>query len=452
MAKRGGLGRGLDALIPEKKSGSGDKREKEGKKAKKSGSKSSGKVKAKTPVPEYQPEEDSVAAAGQVTDTESNVYSGIGQNDEEHPKTEGQAAKSDMKAEKQTAESDLKTEEQTIKADLKREEQTSEADSETEIQEAQSAESHAETVRASNAEHTYETARDIPLEETADGWEEGAGKQDVEGKQDSQKKEGEVVLLKLTSVEPNRDQPRKYFDDDAIAELADSIRQFGIIQPLLVQEKDDYYEIIAGERRWRAAQKAGLKEVPAIIKQFSSQEAVEVALIENIQREDLNPIEEAKAFERLVRDYGLSQEAVAGRVSKSRSAIANSMRLLRLDESVQKMVETAQISEGHARAILGVPSRDIQKQMAELIAKEGLSVRQTEKLVRDTMRPSKATQAPAVSVRDTMLLGLAENMKTVLGTKVSIRPTGKTKGRIEIEYYSDEELDRLYELLLSISG
>ena len=169
---------------------------------------------------------------------------------------------------------------------------------------------------------------------------------------------GDVISMRISKVEPNRDQPRKYFDDTAIEELADSVRQFGIIQPLLVQKKDDYYEIIAGERRWRAAQKAGLKEVPVIVKTFSNQEAVEVSLIENIQREDLNPIEEAKAYERLVKEYGLSQEAVAGRVSKSRSAVANSMRLLKLNEAVQSKVETGELSEGHARAILGVADED----------------------------------------------------------------------------------------------
>lgn len=266
---------------------------------------------------------------------------------------------------------------------------------------------------------------------------------------EAQNIQGEVVSVRIGLVEPNRGQPRKYFDDTAINELADSIKQFGVIQPLLVQEKDGYYEIIAGERRWRAAQKAGLKEVPVIIRRFSSQEAVEVALIENIQREDLNPMEEARAYERLVKEYGLSQEDVAGRVSKSRSAITNSMRLLRLDESVQKMVETSQISEGHARALLGLASADAQKKAAEQVVEDRLSVRQTEKLVREANKPVREKKK-TVKESDPVIQGLAGNMTTVLGTKVSIRSYGRDKGRIEIEYYSAEDLDRIYELLLSV--
>lgn len=261
-----------------------------------------------------------------------------------------------------------------------------------------------------------------------------------------------VVSMRLSSVEPNRDQPRKYFDDDKIAELADSIRQFGIIQPLLVQEKEGYYEIIAGERRWRAAQKAGLKEVPVIIKTFSNQEAVEVSLIENIQREDLNPIEEAKAYERLVKEYGLSQEAVAERVSKSRSSVTNSMRLLKLDNSVQKMVETGELSEGHARAILGVNDTQVQRSVADLVVKDHLSVRQTEKMVRDQVKGKKEkADNKANAVDEALLQELTEKLKSILGTKVNIHPSARKGGRIEIEYYSDEELNRLFELLSSIS-
>ena len=259
-----------------------------------------------------------------------------------------------------------------------------------------------------------------------------------------------VVRMKISLVEPNRDQPRKYFDDEAISELADSVRQFGIIQPLLVQKKDDYYEIIAGERRWRAAQKAGLKEVPVIVREFSNQEAVEVSLIENIQREDLNPIEEAKAYERLVKEYGLSQEDVAGRVSKSRSAVTNSMRLLKLEESIQKMVETGEITEGHARAILGITDPKIQKDIAEAVAKEHLSVRQTEKMVRESSGGKKTRQKKTNDFDETLLFDLSEKLKAALGTKVVIRPGGKKGGKIEIDYYSDDELDRLYELLRSV--
>ena len=262
---------------------------------------------------------------------------------------------------------------------------------------------------------------------------------------------GDVINMRISKVEPNRDQPRKYFDDNAIEELADSVRQFGIIQPLLVQKKDGYYEIIAGERRWRAAQKAGLKEVPVIIKTFSNQEAVEVSLIENIQREDLNPIEEAKAYDRLVREYGLSQEAVAGRVSKSRSSVANSMRLLKLNPEVQSKVETGELSEGHARAILGVADEKLQTLIAETVIKENLSVRQTEKLVREQTKPKPKTKTSvSTAIEEVFIQDLNEKLKAALGTKVTIRPQGKKGGKIEIEYYSDDDLDRIYELLRSV--
>ncbi len=260
-----------------------------------------------------------------------------------------------------------------------------------------------------------------------------------------------VIHLRISLVEPKRDQPRKYFDDQSIDELADSISQFGIISPLLVQKKDDYYEIIAGERRWRAAKKAGLKEVPVIIKNLSDREAVEISLIENIQREDLNPMEESRAYERLVKEYGLSQEEVAKKVSRSRSAVTNSMRLLKLQPSVQKMVENGSLSEGHARTIVSVEDPVLQKEVAEQVIESNLSVRQTEMLVKSLQKsdktPHKQTRDPR---RETLLQDLAEHLKSKLGTKVSIRPSGKNKGRIEIEYYSDEELDRIYELLQSV--
>ena len=272
---------------------------------------------------------------------------------------------------------------------------------------------------------------------------------DFPSEETEDKKDGEVISMRISLVEPNRDQPRKYFDDAAISELADSVRQFGVIQPLLVQKKDGYYEIIAGERRWRAAKKAGLKEVPVIVKNFSGQEAVEVALIENIQREDLNPIEEAKAYERLVHDFGLSQEEVAGRVSKSRSAVTNSMRLLKLGEDIQKMVENGSISEGHARAILGVSDPELQRQIADQIVAQKLSVRQTEKLVRElTSSSSKKKEKSVDEAREAIIHDISEKLKTALGTKVSIRDNGK-RGKIEIEYYSDDELERIFDLIRS---
>ncbi len=265
---------------------------------------------------------------------------------------------------------------------------------------------------------------------------------------------GSVLQVRISLVEPNRAQPRKYFDEQAISELADSIEKYGIISPLLVQKKADHYEIIAGERRWRAAKKAGLKEVPVIVKDFSDQEVVEVSLIENIQREDLNPMEEARAYQRLVSEYGLKQEAVAERVSKSRSAITNSMRLLKLGEEVQKLVEIGNLSEGHARTLVPITDVDLQKEVAEQILEQGLSVRQTEILVKNLQTaqdPEKAApKAPKDEQREALLNNLAEKLKGTLGTKVSIKQNGKNKGKIEIEYYSDDELDRIYELLQSI--
>ena len=273
---------------------------------------------------------------------------------------------------------------------------------------------------------------------------------EMQGKESSsaEKKDGDVISMRISLVEPNRDQPRKYFDDAAISELADSVRQFGVIQPLLVQKKDGYYEIIAGERRWRAAKKAGLKEVPVIVKNFSGQEAVEVSLIENIQREDLNPIEEAKAYERLVHDFRMSQEEVAGRVSKSRSAVTNAMRLLKLGEDIQKMVENGSISEGHARAILGVSDPEMQRQIADQIVAQKLSVRQTEKLVRELTSEKVRKEKSIDEAREAIIHDISEKLKTALGTKVNIKDNGK-RGKIEIEYYSDDELERIFDLIRS---
>ncbi len=261
------------------------------------------------------------------------------------------------------------------------------------------------------------------------------------------------TMMRISLVEPNRDQPRKYFDDEAITELADSIEKYGIISPLLVQKKENHYEIIAGERRWRAAKKAGLREVPIIIKDISNQEAVEVSLIENIQREDLNPMEEARAYHRLVKEFGLRQEEVAERVSKSRSAVTNSMRLLKLGVEVQQMVENCSISEGHARALIPIEDAELQKEIAEQIVEQNLSVRQTEMLVKNLQTSETPVKKVKKDIgREALLKDLAEKLKTKLGTKVNIRQKGKNKGKIEIEYYSDDELDRIYELIQSIQS
>lgn len=265
---------------------------------------------------------------------------------------------------------------------------------------------------------------------------------------DESLKSGEQ-MMKINKVEPNRDQPRKKFEEDALLELADSIKQFGVLQPLLVRKRDDYYEIIAGERRWRAAKMAGIKEVPVIIKDYTEQEIVEIGLIENIQRENLNPIEEAMAFKKLLEEFNLKQDEVAERVSKSRTAVTNSMRLLKLDERVQQMIVDDMISTGHARALLAIDDKEQQYELANKIFDEKLSVRETEKLVKDIKNPKKEKVKKPV---ENLLVykNLENRMKEVMGTKVSISSKGKGKGKIEIEYYSDDELERMYEMIMSL--
>ena len=259
------------------------------------------------------------------------------------------------------------------------------------------------------------------------------------------------VRLKIGALEPNREQPRKNFDEDGLIELADSIRQFGILQPILVKKKQDYYEIIAGERRWRAAKLAGLKEVPVIIKEFSDQEAVEISLIENIQRESLNPIEEAIAFKRLMDEFHLHQDEIAERVSKSRTAVTNSMRLLKLDDRVQQMVIDEMITTGHARALLAIEDKEQQYFFATKVFDEKLSVRETERLVKEVLNPKVRKKKETDSAQDAIYQSLEEKIKGIVGTKVSIRRGSKQKGKIEIEYYSQDELERLVELFESIN-
>ncbi len=257
------------------------------------------------------------------------------------------------------------------------------------------------------------------------------------------------IKLGINEIEPNRDQPRKKFDEESLQELADSIRQFGVLQPLIVQEREDYYEIIAGERRWRAAKLAGLKEVPVVIRKMSEQEIVEISLIENIQRENLNPIEEAEAYRRLLTEFHLKQEEVAERVAKSRTAVTNSMRLLKLDERVQQMVIEGMLSTGHARALLSVEDPEIQFQMANKVYNEKLSVRDVEKLVK-RIGKTKPVKKERNFQQDAVYKDLEERMKASLGTKVSISRKDDKKGKIEIEYYSMEELERLMDILIKI--
>lgn len=258
------------------------------------------------------------------------------------------------------------------------------------------------------------------------------------------------MKVKIGEVEPNREQPRKKFDEDALLELSESIKQFGILQPLLVQKKDGYYEIIAGERRWRAAKLAGVKEVPVIVKDFTSQEIVEISLIENIQREDLNPIEEALAYKRLMEEFRLKQDEIAERVSKSRTAVTNSIRLLKLDERVQRMVVDEMISTGHARALLAIEDGDDQYTIAMKIFDEKLSVRETERLVKNLQNPKPKKENVVDTQMEVIYHQLEEKIKSIVGTKVSIHQKNNQKGKIEIEYYSQAELERLIEMFESI--
>ena len=278
-----------------------------------------------------------------------------------------------------------------------------------------------------------------------------AARTSADGSMEKEKEEAKEITLKLSKIEPNREQPRKDFNEEQMKELADSIKLYGVLQPLLVQKKENYYEIIAGERRWRAAKMAGLKEVPVVIREYSAQQAVEIALIENVQREDLNPIEEAMAYQRLMQEFHLKQEEIAERVAKNRTTITNSMRLLNLCQDVQHMLINGQISSGHARTLLGVEDPALQLQLAQKIEKERLSVREVEKLVKMIGKtPRKKKEKPQDEALDLIFKDLEERMKSVMGTKVNISRKDKSKGRIEIEYYSESELERIVELIESI--
>ena len=265
----------------------------------------------------------------------------------------------------------------------------------------------------------------------------------------TEKLEGETIV-NITKVEPNREQPRKNFDEDALEELAESIKQFGLLQPILVQDRKSYYEIIAGERRWRAAKKAGLKEVPVIIKNLTDQEIVEISLIENIQREDLNPIEEAQAYKRLLTEFNLKQDEVADRVSKSRTAVTNSMRLLKLCDEVQQMIINGMISTGHARALIGIEDPEKQYNIAQRIFDEKLSVRDVEKLVKNIDKPSTTKlRKPNETDKSLEIIyqDIEDRLKEKLSTKVSISGKGNGAGKIEIEFYNHDDLDKLVDML-----
>lgn len=384
VKRRGGLGRGLDKLIPNKSAFSDSVK-----------SKVSPDNGVKTANAEMAPEDSLIRNESQNNEPEMVISEPIPEKMEEKLETSNQSGSDMISSEMPTDSNDSysETEDESV--------------------------SHTEDVNDSSSE--------------------------------SNDKGDSVLIMKISSVEPNRDQPRKHFSEEGIEELASSIKQYGIIQPLLVQKREDYYEIIAGERRWRAAMKAGLKEVPVIVKDYSNREAVEISLIENIQREDLNPIEEALAYDRLIQEFELTQEQVAGRVSKSRSAVTNSLRLLKLADDVRQMVIAGDISEGHARTLLGLPNEEMQRLLAERIVKEKLSVRETEKLVKKlTSNTPKKTKARDYQ-KEAILGNLSEQLKIILGTKVSITEKGKSKGKIEIEYYSDDELNRIFEMLQSLN-
>lgn len=259
---------------------------------------------------------------------------------------------------------------------------------------------------------------------------------------------GVETVVKITMVEPNRKQPRKTFDEDALQELSDSIKQFGVIQPILVQDRKDHYEIIAGERRWRAAKLAGLKEVPVIVRDYSEQEIMEISLIENIQRENLNPIEEAQAYKRLLTEFHLKQDELAEKVSKSRAAITNSVRLLKLSDEVQQMLISNMISTGHARALLAIENAEDQYVIAQKIFDERLNVRDVEKIVKNLNKaPKILTKNTKNETMEVVYRDIENRLKERLSTKVSVISKGDGAGKIEIEFYNNEDLDRLIDMI-----
>lgn len=270
-----------------------------------------------------------------------------------------------------------------------------------------------------------------------------------EKKENDAPEEGQVSIVNITKVEPNRDQPRKTFDEDKLIELSESIKQHGIINPLIVQDRKDHYEIVGGERRWRAAKKAGLKEVPVIIKNLTEEEIAEYALIDNIQRDDLNPIDEALAFKKLIDDFGYTQDVVAEKVSKSRVAITNSLRLLKLCEEVRQMVIEGKISPGHARALISIENPEEQLQIAEQIFDEKMSVRDTEKLIKNLGKPDNKKKKKLVKNEsvESAYRELEEKCKQAIGTKVEISSKGDGTGKIEIEFYSTDDLEKITEKL-----
>ena len=254
----------------------------------------------------------------------------------------------------------------------------------------------------------------------------------------------EPLMVKTRDIDPNKSQPRKNFDEEALKELADSIRQYGIVQPIVVRKNGKRYEIIAGERRWRAARLAAVKEVPVIVKEYSEREMAEIAIIENIQREDLNPVEEAMAYKKLLEEFGLKQEEMAQRLGKNRASIADSLRLLKLDEEVLKMLEAGNITSGHAKVILSLEDAEKQREAAGIVIEKSLSVRETEKLVKALLKEKPETVKPDLA-DNAQYERIREKLCEKFSTKVAIKRKSSSKGKIEIEYYSFEELERILE-------
>ena len=294
------------------------------------------------------------------------------------------------------------------------------------------------------------------MEHLEDRSEETAVQEENRTADESEAAKDKEMLLRIEEVHGNPDQPRKHFEPEALQELTDSVRHFGILQPLLVQrdEKLGGYQIIAGERRYRAAQAAGLKEIPVLVRDYSSQQVAEISIIENVQRADLNPIEEAMAYQMLIRDYGLTQEEVADKVSKSRTTITNALRLLKLAEGARELLMEGKISSGHARALLAVEDEDDQDALAERIVKEMLSVREVEKLVKQAKKKRKERKEVVVETANLSLYyqNYEDKMRSILGTKVHINRRDNNKGRVEIDYYSTAELERIMDLLRSVEN
>lgn len=265
--------------------------------------------------------------------------------------------------------------------------------------------------------------------------------------------EGELVqMVSITKLEPDREQPRKTFNEDKLNELAESIKKHNIIEPLIVQDMGDRYEIVAGERRWRAARIAGLKEIPVVIKKYTQQQKVEISLIENIQREELNAIEEAFAYKRLMNEFNLTQEQVAERIGKKRTTIANSVRLLNLADEVQQMIIDGSLTPGHARSILTIEDKEKQVEIALKVVAEKLTVRDIEKFVKNMNKPAKSSDKPDPQVLKLLYKNSEDNLRTLLGTKTNIVPRDEERGKIEIEYYSKDELNRILDLLMTVDN